>query len=120
MILWALKATGIWVAADLLLCMILGAVISGGLLEPDGAKQAAIICGELMVFLCCLLAAKKCGRKRLPVALLTVGLIVVIRIAAGYLFFSQEIWSNGWRFLLPALAALAAGVIAGMKRERRR
>lgn len=110
------------------LVMVLGALALSGLVGMLAGKQIlpekigpalSIILTELLVLVVCYGSVRKLPQSRLPAALLMVTPFLLLRVLAG-LFVMEGEGIDPIRCLLTVGVAVASGLLASRKKQRRR
>lgn len=115
-IVGGLCAVGIMV----LLCCLLGAMVQSETLTVQFGRLAAVVLSGLSLLLICFLTARSVPQKRLPVALAVAAVFAVVCFFIKMIAFGGEELAVGWTLAVPWAAALLAGLLTSMKKQRRR
>lgn len=103
----------------LLISTLLGLLISREVVPMDTGIASGAVLVDLAVFLVCFVIIRKNGKNRLLTAIVISTIICVLRTVIGIIFFSDaEWWLQGAGITL--MAGAAAGLLSGMKKNRRR
>lgn len=108
------------VVVMVLLCCLLGAMVQSETLTVQFGRLAAVVLMGLSLLLICFLTARSVPQKRMPVALAVAAVFVVVCFFIKMIAFGGEELAVGWTMAGPWAAALLAGLLAGMKKQRRR
>lgn len=110
----------IMIAGAFLICAILSLLVQGERIPEHLGGIAAVILTEVLVFAVCYLTVRPVPQKKLLLSVLTVAVFLLIRILFKAIAFPTSQWSMSWGITLTAGAAVLAGVVGSMKKERRR
>ena len=114
-----LSAFFAFLAAVAITCL-LGVLIQTEAVDLQMAFVLNRILSALVLFAVCYVAAKTAPQGRMQVALGTAAVYVICLAAVRLLLHPQTPWNVGWELGLYAGASVFAGVLSGMKKQRRR
>lgn len=106
-------------AGGLLLCGLIGLLVSKQVVPAGMSATAIMVLIETLVLACVYTVARKQTKKRLPIALLVSAIYISIRLLVGTIFFSGE-KLQVFGCLVTLGTGIVAGILSGMKKQRRR
>ena len=109
----------IMTAGGLLLCGLIGLLVSKQVVPAGMSATAIVVLIETLVLACVYTVARKQTKKRLPIALLIAAIYISIRLLTGTIFFSAE-KLQVFGCLVTLGTGIVAGILSGMKKQRRR
>lgn len=106
-------------AGGLLLCGLVGLLVSNQVVPVNMSPVIIIALHEALILVCAYTAARRQTKKRLPVAVMIATAYMCIQLLTGTVFFSTEkIQLIGC--LVTLGTGIVAGILSGMKKQRRR
>lgn len=108
------------VGAAVLLCGLVGAMVQSETLTIQFGRLAAPVLAGLGLLLSCFLTARSVPQKRLPVSFAVAAVFTAVCLLIKIAAFGERTLSVGWSMAIPWISALLAGLLAGMKKQRRR
>lgn len=102
------------------ICAVLSLLVQGERIPEQLGGVAAVILTEVLAFAVCYLTVRPVPQKKLLLSGLTAAVFLLIRVLFKAAAFPASQWEMAWGILLTAAAAVLAGVLGSMKKERRR
>ena len=115
-----LIAVGFAALGTMMCCMILAWTVSQEWVPITLCLKVAPVLMSACLFGGCCFSASRASRQKLPVACLTAGLMMVLLLIITLLFFGEKNFVMDWRWILPLLAAVGAGLMVSGPKKRRR
>ena len=115
-----LMSAGVALLAGLLLCGLMGLLANLELLTVPSAQWLGVLAADGILLLCCWYAAERAGKRRLQTSGAVAVVYLLMLLLGKAVFFSGRSGAFDWRMLVPIASALAACLLAGRRKERRR
>lgn len=117
---WILGSAAAAAIVCLGMCMFIGALISGEILEIRPGKLLCLIAEVAAVTTACWMSACHTPKSKLPVSLGAAGIFWMLSMIAHSLLCPAGSMVLDWRMAVPILCATAAGFLASRRKTRRR
>lgn len=108
------------VVAAILLCGMVGAMIQSETVTIQFGQMAVPVLAGLALLLICFLTARSVPQRRLPVSFAVAAVFTAACFLIKAIVFGEEALVVSWNMVIPWAAALLSGLLAGMKKQRRR
>ncbi len=113
-------AVAFMVGGSILGCLVLAWFVQKEWISLDMAGLILKLLTAGILFTVCFLTVRPLSKNKLPVAMLLYGVFLAVCILGKLIFFPNGNWEFGLGDLLGVGAAAMSGIIASMKKERRR